>query len=217
METKKEDFMIIAPEGAQTLLSMGSRTFLIDCYTPLNLSTTFTHEELANDAMLQANLQDGNVIRYTGQSLPKMPNSDGIPILKEESSIKLETNYTQKTETKVPNFRVKTSTDISPTIKKDIQTRVIENKQALSTVDKKVLKTSPKVKSNIVEASSRETIQKSIDPSKLIMEVKMDVDPEEFQKRQEDSRKRLAEENRSDEIRVSRAIKAADEEENINK
>ena len=45
----------------------------------------------------------------------------------------------------------------------------------------------------------------------------MDVDPEEFQKRQEDSRKRLAEENRSDEIRVSRAIKAADEEENINK
>jgi len=214
MSESNTDFVVIAPEGQQAFLNIQGHNFLINCHTPLNLTSFFTNEQLEKDPFLKANLEDGNLLRYHGEKLPEALKTAQIKPLKEISATKLEATYSQKTETNIDNYRVKTDTNVSSDIKSDIQTRVVKNREAILNTDKKFLKTHKTKNKNIVESSSRPQESGALDTDKLKMKVQMDISPSEFNKRQEASRQRLIEQEKVDKQRATAAIKDAEQKDN---
>jgi len=206
---EKSDVIVVAREGYQVLLNVGARNFLVSCYEPLNLSAYFTHDDLDKCASLRANLEDGNLVHYTGQKLPKNMNSPTIKPMEEVTAQKLEASYTQEGETTSSHFRLKTEADISPELKKNIQDRVAKSREDILAVEEKML--AKRKEDNVVDGKPKER-NTSLTKDELTLKVQMDVSPEEFKARQLDARKKRAEKDKATQERLNKEIAEHDQQ-----
>lgn len=209
MEEEK-DTVVVARSGYQVLLNVGPQNLDIDCYEPVNLSHMFSEEQLGNCASLKAHLEDGNLIYYTGQPLPKNPHAVVIKPLVEASTTKIEAEFTQETQTPAAHVQVKTDVKIDEDLKKDIQDRVSASRKEILESDKKILNSHKKKEAVAIDVGAQQPRVAPMTSDKLQMAVHMDVDPVEFKRRQKAAHKQLQDKDEADEARALAEIVAAE-------
>lgn len=199
---QSSDVVVVARKGYQVLLNVGPQTLDIDCYVPINLSHMFSDSQLENCASLRAHLEDGNLVSFTGQSLPKDPRVVAIPKLQEATATKIETLYSQKPV--IARTQFSTDSDVDDEMCEDIQKRVIQGREEILDADKQLLKSRENV--NIVESSSLSEQSRVVKTEAPQMKVYMDVAPDTFVKKQHASHQRLVDQEVADDKRLNQEI-----------
>jgi len=213
VETQK-DIIVVAREGYTVLLNINEQTLDIDCYNPVNLSKMFSGDAIERCTSLEMHLQEGNLIYYENQELPKNPDKARVDVLRQANAKHIQAQYDQTARNVVrTDMELETQTNIDDAMRVGIQEQVQAGKaKILQTGQKRAQRAEQSVREVDVPLEKRNAMT----PDELNLKVSMDVSPDEFMQKQKALKKKFDDNVNADEIRAEKEIiSQEDNEENV--
>ena len=202
----KNDIIVVAREGYSVLLNIDGRTLDIDCHEAVNLSSMFTADVLERSSSLSTHLDDGNLV-YCDKDIKLSKDTTAIKkitLLRPEKAQHIVSQYTQaERDVSRTNMELETRANITAETRKQIQDQVQVSKKEILQADQKFVNTIQTVNETTTVPKER---QNAMTADELQMKVTMDIDPEEFTKKQADAKVAFDASDAKDEERAETEI-----------
>jgi hypothetical protein len=192
---EEKAIIVVASPGYQVLLNVGNDCLTIDAFNPVNLSQLYNTEILSKCGSLATHLRDGHLIMYTGENLPKDPNTQRINALRNSTAQHIEAQFSQTAQdSNHPDMQIETkAVNVNETNKVSLQQQVTESREASKKVESRLRANIAKEYEHSASVTSdpARTVSDPDTKDLLKMKVSFDVDPKVFAAKQEASRKKL--------------------------